>query len=456
MVRGRETDDAGADDNNVRSHEGAESTTGLSRLPVLDSVFALLAWLVTPSSHYRWYIVGLTLVNQAMALGIMIYSFALFVVPWLDEYEISRSTVMLAILSFQIMTGLLSPFIGQLLDQYAMRQLVVFGAACMGTGLFLLSQASEFWQVILVYTLVLPVSMLLTGTLASQTMISKWFTSHRSLAIGLSAMGTSIGGLLIPLITTALIDRYAWEGALMVLALGSLVILIPLNFAILRFEPPGQGEQQEGSIGPSQKVWGSKEILSSRAFWIPIVSLIPLNAAFGGVQFNLGAYMQDLGYTQSTAAQLISLTAFTMIIGKLFFGAMGDRVDHRMLFWIMAVLQVCSLMLYEGSPDHVALMLAAALQGLSVGGVMPMMGIAYSAHFGTLSFGKILGYVNLFMMVGSFGSILSGWIFDLTGSYDAAFWILAGIVLPGIIVTYFLPVVNETPGEDRKAEFFAS
>lgn len=85
-----------------------------------------------------------------------------------------------------------------------------------------------------------------------------------------------------------------------------------------------------------------------------------------------------------------------------------------------------------------------------------MMGIAYSAHFGTLSFGKILGYVNLFMMVGSFGSILSGWIFDLTGSYDAAFWILAGIVLPGIIVTYFLPVVNETPGEDRKAEFFAS
>ena len=85
-----------------------------------------------------------------------------------------------------------------------------------------------------------------------------------------------------------------------------------------------------------------------------------------------------------------------------------------------------------------------------------MMGIAYSARFGTLSFGKILGYVNLFMMVGSFGSILSGWIFDFTGSYDAAFWIFALIVLPGIIATCFLPAVNETPGKDRKAEFFAS
>ena len=420
---------------------------------MLHSRFVSLLLIVTPSSHYRWYIVGLTLVNQALALGILIYSFALFVVPWLGEYDVSRSTAMLAILAFQIMTGLLSPFIGPLLDQYAMRRLVVSGAASMGIGLILLSQATEFWQVIVVYTFILPASMLLTGTLASQTMISKWFTHRRSFAIGLSAMGTSIGGLLIPLITTVLIEWYAWNGALMVLAVGSLVILIPLNFFVLRFEPVVPVEQKESRIDNTQKVWRTKEILSCRAFWIPIVSLIPLNAAFGGVQFNLGAYMQDLGYTQATAAHLISLTAFTMIIGKLFFGAMGDRVDHRMLFWIMAVLQVSALSLYEGSPDHTALMFAAILQGLSVGGVMPMMGIAYSARFGTLSFGKILGYVNLFMMFGSFGSILSGWIFDLTGSYDTAFLIFAVIAFPGIIATCFLPSVNGNPDEEGKPEF---
>ena len=411
---------------------------------------------MTALSHYRWYIVGLTLVNQALALGIMIYSFALFVVPWLDEYDVSRSTVMFAILAFQIMTGLLSPLIGQLLDQYAMRRLVLLGVVCMGVGLILLSLATEFWQIITVYLLVLPISMLLTGTLASQTMISKWFTSQRSFAIALSAIGTSIGGLLIPLVTAALIERYAWDGALMVLAVGSLVILIPLNFLILRVEPPRQDMTQQASAEPAQRIWTSKEILTSRAFWIPIVSLIPLNAAFGGVQFNLGAYMKDLGYLQAIAAQLISLTAFSMIVGKLFFGAMGDRVDHRVLFWIMAVLQVSALMLYEGSPGLTALMIAAVLQGLSVGGVMPMMGIAYSARFGTLSFGKILGYVNLFMMVGSFGSILSGWIFDLTGSYDSAFWIFGLMVFPGVIATVFLPRVNQVSGEAGQPESSAS
>lgn len=411
---------------------------------------------MTALSHYRWYIVGLTLVNQALALGIMIYSFALFVVPWLDEYDVSRSTVMFAILAFQIMTGLLSPLIGQLLDQYAMRRLVLLGVVCMGVGLILLSLATEFWQIITVYLLVLPISMLLTGTLASQTMISKWFTSQRSFAIALSAIGTSIGGLLIPLVTAELIERYAWDGALMVLAVGSLVVLIPLNFLILRVEPPRQDMTQQASAEPAQRIWTSKEILTSRAFWIPIVSLIPLNAAFGGVQFNLGAYMKDLGYLQAVAAQLISLTAFSMIVGKLFFGAMGDRVDHRVLFWIMAVLQVSALMLYEGSPGLTALMIAAVLQGLSVGGVMPMMGIAYSARFGTLSFGKILGYVNLFMMVGSFGSILSGWIFDLTGSYDSAFWIFGLMVFPGVIATVFLPGVNQVSGEVGQPESSAS
>lgn len=392
-----------------------------------------------PSQHYRWYIVGLSLVNQALALGIMIYSFALFVVPWLDEFGVSRSTVMLAILAFQILSGLLSPIIGSYLDRFAMRRLVLTGAVSMCAGLGFLSQATEFWHVIVVHVVFLPLGMLLTGTLVSQTMVSKWFDEGRGFAMGLSAMGTSLGGLVIPLVTTRLIDVYEWQGALLVLAGVSFLFMVPLNFLILKHEPPSHKDAATTDLHPTQRIWGNKEILTSVAFWIPIISLIPLNAAFGGVQFNLGAYMQDLGYEQSVAAQLISLTAFTMIIGKFFFGAMGDRLDHRWLFWIMGSFSVFSMMLYEGSPTQTELILAAILQGISVGGVMPMMGIAYSSRFGTLSFGKILGYVNLFMMIGSFGSILSGWVFDMTGSYDSAFWIFALMVIPGLIATYFLP-----------------
>jgi len=394
---------------------------------------------LSPSPHYRWYIVALTLVNQALALGVLVYSFALFVVPWLDEFEVSRSKVMLAILSFQIVTGLLSPVLGRYMDQFAMRLLVLSGALTMSLGLFLLSLATEFWQIVALHVTLLPVGMILTGTLASQTMVSKWFIEKRGLAIGVSSMGTSLGGLSVPLVTAWLIVEQGWQGAYLVLAMLSLILLVPLNYLVLRHDPPILRLQASETSGVEMKTWTTRQILESWAFWIPVLALIPINAAFGGTQFNLGAYMSDLGYGQAVAAQLIAITSGAMIVGKLFFGSLGDRVDHRKLYWLMAGMLLVSMYFYEGSPGRPALFLAASLQGFATGGVMPMMGIMYSSRFGTLSFGRVLGLVNLFLMIGSFGSILSGWIFDLTQSYDAAFQVFALLLLPGTIVMYFLP-----------------
>ena len=369
----------------------------------------------------------------------MVYSFALFVVPWLDHFEIARSEVMVAILVFQVTTGLLSPVLGRLMDQFLMRGLVITGAVSMGLGLALLSEANQFWQVILIYSTLLPIGMLLCGTLASQTMISKWFTGDRGLAIGLSAMGTSVGGLIIPMIVIELIASHEWEGTLLILSVASTIILIPLNMIVLKFEPPTANYEPNRAQFLDSRTWTSQEILTSKAFWIPVMALIPINAAFGGVQFNLGAYMADLGHDQSLAAKLIAVTSVMMISGKLFFGAMGDRVDHRKLYWIMTVLIVVALLFYEGSPEKLDLVIAAGIQGFATGGVMPMMGIIYSARFGTRSFGKVLGYVNLVIMLGSFGSIFSGWVFDRTHSYDMAFWFFIALILPGMVIMFFLP-----------------
>ncbi len=404
--------------------------------------------------YYRWLIVALTLVNQALALGILIYSFALFVVPWLDHFEIARSQVMLAILAFQVTAGLLSPVLGRLMDHFVMRRLVIVGALSMGLGLALLSLATQFWQIILIYSTLLPIGMLLCGTLASQTMVSKWFTGNRGLAIGLSAMGTSIGGLIIPMVIIELIARHEWQDTMLILSVVSTVILIPLNLFVLRFEPPSAGGESGSAQLVDSRTWTSREILASKTFWIPVLALIPINAAFGGVQFNLGAYMSDLGYGQSFAAQLIAVTSFMMIVGKLFFGALGDHMDHRKLYWLMAVLLIVALSFYEGSPGKPELVLAACIQGFATGGVMPMMGIMYSARFGTLSFGRVLGYVNLVIMVGSFGSIFSGWVFDMTQSYDVAFWIFMALLLPGVIIMFFLPasVDSSTEGKTKAAQ----
>ena len=193
---------------------------------------------LTQSPHYRWYIVALTLVNQSISVGILIYSFALFVVPWLDTFEISRGEMMLAIFLLQVTVGISSPMLGRFLDVYPVRRLVVIGALSTSFGLLALSQANAYWQVVVVYATFLPVGMVLCGTLSSQTLVSKWFTSNRSMAIGLSAMGTSIGGFLFPLIIAGLMETYDLQTTLAFLALLSFVVLLPINLVVLRVQPP--------------------------------------------------------------------------------------------------------------------------------------------------------------------------------------------------------------------------
>ncbi len=379
------------------------------------------------------------MVNQAISVGIMVYSFALFVVPWLETFSITRGQVMVAIFLMQLTGGMVSPVVGRLLDQHSIRYMVVSGGVCMSLGLLLSSLASEFWQIILIHTTLLPVGMVLCGTLASQTMVGKWFSTQRGIAIGVSAAGTSIGGFVFPLVTAELIGSFDWRDAQLALALVAFTVLVPLNFIVLRVSPPTSSEHPSESPGLDQRTWSTREILTTRLFWIPIAGLLPINAAFAAVQFNLGAYIADLGFEQVLAAQLIALGSLSMIVGKFLFGGLGDRVDHRVLFWIMAILLAGALLLYQGTPDKLELTAAAILQGIATGGVMPMTGIVYASRFGTMSFGRVLGLVNMFTMTGSFGSLLSGWLFDVTQTYDYVFWLLVGLLVPCVIAVYWLP-----------------
>ena len=116
------------------------------------------------SSRYRWYVVALTMVNQAVTVGIMVYSFALFVVPWLDAFDAEHSDVMMAIFLLQIAVGLASPLCGRLMDRFPMRILTVAGIGSMAVGFVLMSMATALWQIIVIHTLLLPFGMVLAGT----------------------------------------------------------------------------------------------------------------------------------------------------------------------------------------------------------------------------------------------------------------------------------------------------
>ena len=350
----------------------------------------------------------------------------------------------MAVFVLQIAMGVISPLAGRLFDQYSALWLVVSGGVIMAVGLAMISVANELWQITVLYATLLPVAITLTGPLASQTIITKWFQEKRGLAIGVSAVGTSMGGFLMPILTAGLLAGHEWRGTMQYLAVVALLVICPLGWLLLRRQPPvapvavvakSEAPADQEVLKPSeeQRDWSTREILTTRNFWLPVLALLPLSMAFGGVQFNLAAYAQDLGNSVSESAWLISLMSLCMIAGKLFFGYMSDRMDHRWLYWIAAALMILTLSLLQNEPSYSLLMTCSALMGLSVGGLLPLMGAIYSRRFGARSFGRVIGLVTMIITLGGFGPLIAGIVFDATGNYDAAFMLFLIVLIPAAL-----------------------
>jgi len=276
--------------------------------------------------------------------------------------------------------------------------------------------------------------------MVSQTLIARWFADKRSLALGLSATGTNLGGILFPLFVVNWLTLFGWRETLVWLALLSLALIIPLTWLVLRRSPPEMSSLALDSM--DGRVWSTREILTTSRFWIPVLCMLPLTAGFSAAHFNLGAYGRDLGFDLDTVGMLLALSSLCMILGKFLFGGLGDRVDHRKLYWLAAASMAVAMLLLQDEPSLAVLAIGVVFLGLAGGGILPLQGVIIASRFGVTSFGRVMGFVMLGVLFSGMGPLLAGWAYDLTGTYDSAFLILMASLLPASVAMRYLPEVN--------------
>ena len=402
------------------------------------------------SNRHRWIVVAITVLNQAVVTGISFYCFAIFSIPWLEQFDISRGQLVLAITSLMVANGLAAPFIGHRLDQLSLLWPVIAGYLLFCGGLALLSIATAYWQIIVVYATFFAIGQMLAGTLVSQMLINRWFVSNNGLALGISATGTSLGGILFPLLIADVLLTFSLSAVFQSLALFFVIVLVPVNYVVLRIQPPT--ERQEQDSGASEivpaPVWTTQKILSSKAFWIPMTILLSVSTSFVAIQANLGAHLDDLNYSASFTGQMIAVISAMMIVGKLLYGKLADSYDHGHLLLFMGSTSIVAIALLMSTSDQMPLLAAAVLLGLASGGLIPITGVVFVARFGVASFGKVIGLVMLVMASGSLGSVYAAWLYDLTGSYHYAFISFILMILPGLFLLKWLPPTLERVKQD--------
>jgi predicted MFS family arabinose efflux permease len=151
-------------------------------------------------------------------MGILTTSYGIFAVPLAQEFKPTRMMLMLSITVMSIVTAIISPILGNLIDRMPVRRLMILGMLCASLGLVALTMTTSIYQVLVVYGLILaPVNVLL-GPIAITVLLSRWFVERRGRAIGMAMVGMSVISICLPPIIQWLLDNYQWRIALRIFA----------------------------------------------------------------------------------------------------------------------------------------------------------------------------------------------------------------------------------------------
>ena len=415
--------------------------------------------LSTPWYH-GWNIIAVTLLIQGITLGLMTYSFTLWIAPFKEEFGAAQGTILLAASIANVGMGVFAPFAGRIIDKHSIRLITIIGIAIFATGFFLISLTTAIWQVILIYATVLPVGAILGGPLAAQVMTARWFEKNRGTALGISSIGSSMGGVVLPPIAAALIVSVGWRFSHMTLAVAALVVILPILWLVVRdrydsdIEPGRGGTDGEGNVPPPHNFpdWKMRQVLKSRTLWVLVSFMGPMMFVMTSIQFNIAPISEEAGIAPQRAAFIVSTAALTMVFGKLLFGFLSDRIEHRFIIWMAAGSMLICLTLLQIVSSFWLYIVAIALLGLASGGMMPVLGVIIASRYGAANFGRVNGMLAPFITGFAFGPVLIGYLREGLDSWEPIYILLMIFLIPTVIGAFFLgPTAPEVPKDEPEA-----
>jgi MFS family permease len=391
---------------------------------------------------YGWVVVAVVFVTMALGVNART-AFSLLFPPILDEFGWERGVTAGAFSFGFLVSAVLSPMLGRLMDSRGPRLVTELGVGIMGAGLLLATLAHEPWHIYATLGVLVGAGSVCLGYSCQALFLPSWFERRRGLAISIAFSGVGIGSIVLLPWLQSLIARDGWRAACWAMGLLVLVLGAPLAL-LLRRRPQDIGLNPDGDAAspkagprarPSNIVdpawvavdWTLARALRTARFWWLAIGYFGALFAWYAVQVHQTKYLVEIGFGAASAAWALGAVSLAGIPGQIALGHLSDRIG-RELVWTLGTLGfiVCYLALLglRHHPSVALLYLMVLSQGMlgygvtSVFGAMPaeiFEGRHYGTIFGTLMLASIIG--------GAAGPWLTGLIHDRTGSYEPAFWV---------------------------------
>jgi MFS family permease len=374
-----------------------------------------------PDSGHAWLRLAAALALMTIG-GAGMYSMAVALPPLQAEFGIARSDASLPYTLTMVGFGLGGIFMGRLSDRYGVMVPLLVGATCLGLGFIAAGSAASMWQ----FNLAQAALIGFLGTSGSFVPlvadISLWFVRRRGIAIAIVMCGNYLAGTVWPPLMQHWIDAAGWRATFVGVGVFCLLTM-PLIALALRRRPPAIGAPA-GAPAAHAGADRSRPLGLSPAALQSLLCIagVACCVAMSMPQVHMIAYCGDLGYPAARGAEMLSLMLGFGIASRLASGWIADRIGGLRTLLLGAVLQAVALALFLPFQQLAALYVVSALFGLFQGGLVPSYPLIVREHFAPREAGMRTGTVLMATLFGmALGGWLPGWIFDLTGSYRAAF-----------------------------------
>ena len=400
------------------------------------------------SKHYGWVVVAAGALITCVAMGAM-FALPVYLQPMAEDTGWSRAGISAAMTVGFIVMGVSGFGWGTLSDRIGARPVVLMATVLLGAGLLLGSQASD----LLVFQFAYGGLVGAAGGAYFAPIISTtlgWFDKNRSLAVSLVSIGGGIAPMVITPFANYLIQTTGWRSAMLSIAIGALVVIVPAAMLIRRAPavtepapaPSAAAQPKQASMG-----WSA---LRTPQFIVLAAVFFLCCAAHSGPIFHTVSYAMICGASALAAASIYSVEGLAGLFGRLIFGVLADRLGVRRVIVGGLVLQAVGIYTYIYVSELPQFYALAAVLGLAYGGVMPLYSVLARDYFSPRVMGTVLGGMVMTSSIGmAFGPVGGGWLYDTFGTYHWLYIASAAIGIAAAALALAFPAKKRDVDEDQ-------
>ena len=368
-------------------------------------------------SPYAWWRLAVSVI-LATTGGVGLWSSVVILPEVQTHFGVDRGSASLPYTATMIGIMVGNVVMGRLADRFGVIVPVLVSAISLALGYTGAALAGSFW----VYVFFQGVLIGALGTAATFgpmiAGISLWFRRRRGIAVALVASGNYVAGTVWPPVVTELLQSVGWQGTHLIIGAVCCAVMVPLGLTLRRPPPVEVLEQDPGS----RSACGAAPVPPWLLQTLLVVAGLACCVAMAMPQVHIVAYCVDLGLGAERGSIALSLMLGLGVVSRIGFGVVMDRIGAVPTLLIGSALQAVCLLLYLPADSIWSLYAVSAIFGLFQGGIVPAYAVIIREWFPASQVGVRVGMVLSATIGGmALGGWLSGEIFDLTLSYEAAF-----------------------------------